>query len=222
VLDVEDDADGPLIVTVESDQAKTGCPSCGVIAASHGHRPGMLHDAPCLKRITMARWVKRTWRCWEPVCPIGCSGQAHDIARRAVLTVTPYCGPTDALARDDTTVSALARRLDWYTCWNAIEIEAKAAPATRCDWAVSQPSVDEHVWRHSKVGVDRAVTIIVDLSRDQAGCLHADCSMPSWAAPENSKDQPEILLRVPSDLTVKAAHHNSSRPDQPTKLDVEV
>jgi transposase len=43
VLEVEDDAEGRLIVTVESDQVETGCPSCGVIAASHGRRPRMLH-----------------------------------------------------------------------------------------------------------------------------------------------------------------------------------
>ena len=35
--------DGRLILTVESDQVQTGCPSCGVIAASHGRRPRMLH-----------------------------------------------------------------------------------------------------------------------------------------------------------------------------------
>jgi transposase len=33
-----------------------------------------------------------------------------------------------ALSYDDTTVSALARHLgvDWHTCWDAIEVEAKA------------------------------------------------------------------------------------------------
>jgi hypothetical protein len=33
--------------------------------------------------------------------------------------------------------------------------------------------VDEHIWRPSRVGTDRAVTIMVDLTRDQDGCLHA-------------------------------------------------
>ena len=66
VLDVEDHRDGRLIVTVESDQVETGCPSCGVIAASHRRRPRMLHDAPCLGRVTMVRWLKRMWRCREP------------------------------------------------------------------------------------------------------------------------------------------------------------
>jgi transposase len=38
---------------------------------------------------------------------------------------------------------------------------------------VTTLGVDEHIWRPSRIGVDRAVTIIVDLSRDQSGCLHA-------------------------------------------------
>ena len=33
--------------------------------------------------------------------------------------------------------------------------------------------MDEHVWRPSWIGVDWAVTIMVDLTRDQDGCLQA-------------------------------------------------
>jgi hypothetical protein len=177
VLDVGDDRDGRLIVTVESDQVETGCPSCGVIAASHGRRPRMLHDAPCLGRVTMVRWLKRMWRCREPACPIGVFSETHDIAPpRAVLTVRAVGWAADALAHDDATVSALARHLgvDWHTAWNAIEIEAKVRTGdpTRLT-GVKTIGVDEHIWRPSRVGVDRAVTIMVDLSRDQAGCLHA-------------------------------------------------
>jgi hypothetical protein len=40
VLDVGDDPDGRLIVTVESDQIETGCPSCGAMAASQAAEPG--------------------------------------------------------------------------------------------------------------------------------------------------------------------------------------
>jgi transposase len=58
-------------VTVESDQVGTGCPSCGVVAASHGRRLRMLHDAPCLGRVTLLRWLKRMWRCREPVSDRG-------------------------------------------------------------------------------------------------------------------------------------------------------
>jgi hypothetical protein len=70
----------------------------------------------------------------------------------------------------------LARHLgvDWHTCWSAVEIEAKArvADPERLQ-NVQTLGVDEHVWRPSRIGVDRAVTIMVDLTRDQDGCLHA-------------------------------------------------
>ena len=92
------------------------------------------------------------------------------------LTVRAVAWATDALSYDDTTVSALARHLgvDWHTCWDAIEVEARARigdPARLKD--VKTLGVDEHIWRPSRIGVDRAVTIMVDLTRDQAGCLHA-------------------------------------------------
>jgi transposase len=177
VLDVNDDDRGRLVLTVESDQVQAGCPSCGVIAASHGRRPRMLHDAPCLGRVTVLRWLKRLWRCREPDCPTGVFSETHDIVPpRAVLTVRAVRWATDALAHDDTTVSALARHLgvDWHTAWNAIELQARARTSNPQRLAgVKTLGVDEHIWRPSRIGVDRAVTIMVDLSRDQAGCLHA-------------------------------------------------
>jgi transposase len=103
--------------------------------------------------------------------------ETHDIAPpRAVLTVRAVRWAADALAHDDTTVSALARHLgvDWHTAWNAIEIEAKVRTGDpQRLTGVKTLGVDEHIWRPSRLGVDRAVTIMVDLSRDQAGCLHA-------------------------------------------------
>jgi transposase len=177
VLDVVDDDQDRLVLTVESDQVEAGCPSCGVLAASHGRRSRLLHDAPCFGRVTMVRWLKRVWRCRERLCPIGVFSETHQIAPpRSVLTVRAVRWATDALAHDDTTVSALARHIgvDWHTCWNAVEVEAKA----RVDdperlGKVQTLGVDEHIWRPSRVGTDRAVTIMVDLARDQDGCLHA-------------------------------------------------
>ena len=55
--------------------------------------------------------------------------EAHELAPpRMVLTIRAVAWATDALSYDDTTVSALARHLgvDWHTCWDAIEVEAKA------------------------------------------------------------------------------------------------
>jgi transposase len=177
VLGVEIDDRQRLVVTVESDQLEAGCPSCGVVAAGHGRRVHLVHDAPCFDRVTLVRWRKRIWRCREPMCATTTFSEGHDLAPpRAVLTTRAVEWAADALTHDDTTVSALARHLgvDWHTCWDAIEVAAKARVGRpeRLQ-KVTTLGVDEHIWRPSRVGTDRAVTIMVDLSRDQDGCLHA-------------------------------------------------
>src|SRR5215204_766420 len=108
VLDVEVDTEQRLVLTVESGQVEAGCPACGVMAIGHGRRVRTLHDA---------------------ACSTGTFSEAHDLAPpRAALTVRAVGWAADALSYDDTTVSALARHLgvDWHTCWDAIEVEAKA------------------------------------------------------------------------------------------------
>ena len=55
--------------------------------------------------------------------------ETHDIApSQMVLTTRAVGWATSALSWDDTTVSALARQLgvDWHTCWDAVEVEARA------------------------------------------------------------------------------------------------
>ena len=59
---VADQEGGGLTVTVESAPEMTGCPICGVIAASHGRRTVVLVDAPCFGRPVRVLWRKRTWR----------------------------------------------------------------------------------------------------------------------------------------------------------------
>ena len=64
--------------------------------------------------------------------------------------------------------------MDWHTLWDAVEAEATAR-LEHPDRLVGVRTlgVDEHVWRPSRHGPDRAVTAMVDLTRDQHGCLHA-------------------------------------------------
>ena len=177
VLDVEIDEQQRLVLTIESGQTEAACPACGVLAVGHGRRVRLLHDAPCFARVTLLRWLVRIWRCREPLCPTRTFSETHDVASpRTVLTTRAIGWATSALSYDDTTVSALARHLgvDWHTAWDAIEVEAKARISSPDRLSgVKTLGVDEHIWRPSRIGVDRAVTIIVDLSRDQAGCLHA-------------------------------------------------
>jgi transposase len=178
LLDVDRDNCGRLLLTVETDQVAMGCRSCGVIAVGHGRREHRVHDAPCFGAPTVVRWRKRVWRCPDPRCPVGTFSETHDLASpRAKLTTRAIGWAVDALAHDDTTVSALARHLgvDWHTLWDAVEVEATARlehPDRLI--GVRTLGVDEHVWRPpSWHGNDRAVTSMVDLTRDQHGCLHA-------------------------------------------------
>jgi hypothetical protein len=120
----------------------------------------------------------RVWRCAEPACALGTFTERHDpIAPRARLTTRAVRWATDALAYDDTTVSALARHLgvNWHTLWDAVEVEAthRTADPARLS-GIRVLGVDEHIWRPSRVGdAQRAVTGMVDRTRDTKGRLHA-------------------------------------------------
>jgi transposase len=166
-----------LVITVETDAEVTGCRRCGVVAVGHGRRRVTAADAPCFGVPVLIVWLKRVWRCAESGCPTGTWSERHDlIAPRAVLTSRAVAWATDALAHDDTTVSALARHLraDWHTVWRAIKTEAtrRTTRDGRLD-GVRTLGVDEHVWRPSRHSSDRAVTAMVDLTRDGEGRLHA-------------------------------------------------
>jgi transposase len=173
VLDVGIDDQQRLVLTVESGQLEAACPACGVMAVGHGRRLRVLHDAPCFARVTLLRWLVRIWRCRELLCPTTTFSETHDVASpRTVLTTRAVAWATSALSYDDTTVSALARHLgvDWHTAWEAIEVEAKARTSNPDRLSgVKTLGVDEHIWRPSRIGVDRAVTIIVDHLRYRTG-----------------------------------------------------
>ena len=167
-----------LVLDVETAAEVMGCPSCGVVSEAHGRRVHEAADGPCFGVSTVVRWRKRIWRCREPACPRGVFSEEHDfLAPRAKLTRRAIVWATDALADDDTTVSAVARHLkvDWHTCWDAVEVEAARRVSDPARMAgVRTLGVDEHIWRPSRIGdKNRAVTAMVDLTRDEQGNLHA-------------------------------------------------
>lgn len=166
-----------LVITVETDADVSGCPECGVLAIGHGRRRVSAADAPCFGVPVLIVWLKRIWCCSEPDCRIDTWSEVHElIAPRAVLTSRAIGWATDALAHDDTTVSALARHLkvDWHTLWRAVKGEAtRRTSRPERTHGVKTLGVDEHIWRPSQHGRDRAVTAMVDLTRDEQGRLHA-------------------------------------------------
>ncbi len=176
VLVAERDNRG-LRLTVETDQTVEGCHRCGVLAGLHDRREQLLHDAPFGHRRVLLRWRKRVWCCREPACPVGTFTETHQLAApRALLTRRTVTWAADALADDDTTVSALARRLDvdWHTLWNALQLEAQHRTADPARLSgVESLGVDEHVWRPGRFGCRPRVTCLIDLSRDQNGQVRA-------------------------------------------------
>jgi transposase len=167
-----------LVITVETDAEVTGCPVCGVIPVGHGRRRVDAADAPCFGVPVLIVWLKRIWRCGELDCPQLTWSEEHElIGPRAVLTSRAIAWAVDALAHDDTTVSALARhlRVGWHTLWRAVKAEA-AARTSRAErfGGVKTLGVDEHIWRPGRFRAgERAVTAMVDLTRDADGRLHA-------------------------------------------------
>ena len=173
--------DGPgLVVTVESPPTSVGCPLCGVIATSHGRRSVWLVDAPSFGRPVRIVWRKRTWRCREPACPSrSFTEQDERISRpRGLLTIRACWWAIGQLRTEHASVHGLARQLGttWRTVWRSIEplLQAMVDDPARFD-GVTSLGVDEHLWHHvsERDRGPRALTGMVDLTRDQDGCTRA-------------------------------------------------
>jgi transposase len=147
-----------------------------------------------------------------------------------VLTSRAIAWGTDALAHDDTTVSALARhlRVGWHALWRAIKAEATARTSDRARLAnVRTIGVDEHFWRPSRRGTDRAVTAMVDLTRDDDGRLHARLldvvtgrSGTVWAAWLKEQDQQFITGIQHAALDPFRGYANAIRDELPDAVAV--
>ncbi len=172
VVTVERDEGGGLVVMVESAPGVMGCPSCGVVAHSHGRRTVELIDSPCFGRPTRVRWLKRRWACREPVCPIGVfTEQDERVARpRALLTTRACRWAIEQLRREHASIHGLARQLGctWRTVWRSIKPLLEAADADESRFGgVTTLGVDEHVWHHVNPlrRGPKELTGMVDLTR---------------------------------------------------------
>lgn len=165
-----------IVLDVEA-RVVAGCPRCGVIAEGRGRRVHELADAPAFGVPVRVRWSKRLWRCAQQECPVATFSETHTFApTRSKLTVRAVAWAAGMLRTDDTTVSAIARRLGvgWHTLWRAISAHAgeSAEDPARLE-GVTALGVDEHIWKPSRHGHDRAITSMVDLSRDSSGRVRA-------------------------------------------------
>jgi transposase len=169
-----------LRVRVESPPGPMGCPSCGVVALSHGRREVELIDAPCFGRPVRVLWRKRTWSCLEPACPVGVfTEQDEQVAHpRGLLTVRACWWAVRQLRREHASVLGLARQLgtSWKTVWRSVEplLQVMDADPARFE-GVQILGVDEHIWHHVnplKRG-PKELTGMVNLTRDEHGNTRA-------------------------------------------------
>ena len=169
-----------LRVRVESPPGPMGCPTCGVVAVSHGRRDVELTNIPCFGRAVTLEWRKRTWSCREQTCPVTVfTEQDGQVARpRALLTTRAAWWAARQLRREHASVLGLARQLGttWKTVWRSVQplLEALDADPARFD-GVDILGVDEHVWHHVsplKRG-PKELTGMVDLTRDSKGRTRA-------------------------------------------------
>jgi transposase len=171
---------GGVTLTVESPARPMGCPSCGVLAASHGRRVHRLTDIPAFGRPVRLLWRKRTWRCSEPACPTGVfTEQDERVApARAMLTTRARWWAVGQLRREHASVAGLRRQLgvSWRTVWRAVcpLLVDMAADESRFA-GVRSLGVDEHRWHHVSVAHrgPKELTGMVDLTPDARGRVHA-------------------------------------------------
>ena len=81
------EADGELLMGVETDASWAACSSCGTRAKSKGRRKTMVRDLPVGGRPVVLVWFKRRWRCPETDCGVkSWTETSPQIRPRAVLS----------------------------------------------------------------------------------------------------------------------------------------
>lgn len=135
VLGVEDQADGPLHLAVET--GLTGPPLCEGCSGAAGLKERVwvsFVDLPAFGRPTRLRWRKRRWRCVSSQCPVGSWTETAPAiaAPRQVMTTRAGRWATIQVGRWGRTVNEVAVELgcDWHTindtvtAWGAALLEA--------------------------------------------------------------------------------------------------
>lgn len=88
------------------------CPSCGVQARLHDRRPTWVRDLPAAGRPVTVVWVKRVWRCHEPLCATVTWTEASETIRaRASMTERARAEACRRVGQDGHTVAAVAADL---------------------------------------------------------------------------------------------------------------
>ena len=86
VLDVSEN-DVEVVVTIESTASWAHWRTCGGRAEPQDRMPVHVRDLACFGRPARVRWIKRRWRCREPLCsPRTWTETSEHVDVQAVLT----------------------------------------------------------------------------------------------------------------------------------------
>lgn len=114
---------GEIEQAVETTAGEGWCPSCGVAAQLHDRRPSWVRDLPAAGRPVTLVWVKRVWRCREPLCAkVTWTETSRAIRPRASLTERARREACRRVGQDGHTVAAVAADLGagWATIMAAV------------------------------------------------------------------------------------------------------
>jgi transposase len=168
--------DGELEYAVETTEAVSGCPVCGVVARLHDRRRVDVRDLPASGRAVTLVWLKRVWRCMEPDCAKQTWTETSEhIGPRASMTERARREACRRVGQDGETVARVAAQygVGWQAIMNAVR-------------EYGTPLVDDPARLHgvTRLGVDETAflaanawhgtlfaTGIVDLSRRVARLL---------------------------------------------------
>ena len=114
---------GELEQAIETVEAVAFCRGCGAQARLHDRRPTWVRDLPAAGRSVTLVWVKRIWRCVEPLCAVATwTETAAAIRARASLTERARQEACRRVGQDGHSVSQVAADLGvgWATVMAAV------------------------------------------------------------------------------------------------------
>ena len=122
VLDVVEN-DCEVVITVESTAVRAHCRTCGVRAEPQDRMRVDVRDLACFGRPARLVWIKRRWRCREPLCPARTWTETSEhVDAQAVLTRRAGVEACRQVGENARPVSQLADELGvcWWTIMNAV------------------------------------------------------------------------------------------------------
>ncbi len=123
VLLAVSELDGELEQAVETTARQAWCRACGVPARPHGRRVVRVRDLPSAGRPVTLLWIKRLWRCAEPLCRARTWSETSDQIRpRASLAERARREACRLVGEDGLDVAAVADQLGvgWATVMRAV------------------------------------------------------------------------------------------------------